>query len=288
MVKIMIAIIFLSLGCTGNKEKKHSNDLGDLQFFYDLTYDGVLNELEPDTGWVSNTDCDSLLFSGLACSLGMPVRIDMAEYAPGEIHRRPYNSCYTRENGDQGSKSTISRDMLTGYMACLIQTKDLDALKRLANYGEDHGWIMGEPSHMVSRVFLGANLTGLLGRSVFVLSEGQSDRVYRRTPTDYLPVYEDFERHVQVQGILLQERISGEITGQMFERLQEHAYADVNNPLFVAALGKFNGDQKYTINLLLSQTPCPSYARGEKPDLYCRINWLKAARIVLDGYKNPQ
>lgn len=287
MIKILFLILALSACTKKHEEVKHSNDLQDLQFFYDLTYKGVLDELDPVTGWPSNTDCDGTLWAGLGCSLGMPVRIELAEYAPGEIHRRPGNSCYTKENGDQGSKSTISRDMLTGYIACNIETKDLDALKRLANYGEDHAWIMGEPSHMVSRIFLAGNLTGLLGRAIFVLSKGSSDRLYRHAPTDYLPVYEDFERHIQTQGILLQERISGEITDQMFERLNDNAYESVNDPLFVAALGKFKGNQDYTIKLLLSDTPCPSYARGERPDLYCRINWLQAAKIVLDGYKNP-
>ena len=282
-MKLLFLCLFL-VSCTEkHEEKKHSNDLQDLQFFYDLTYKGVLDDLDPVTGWPSNTDCDGTLWAGIACSLDMPVRIDLAEYNPGEIHRRPSPSCYTKADGDQGSKSTISKDMLTGYMSCLWQRKDLDGLKRLANYGEDHAWIMGEPLSMASRVQLGNNLTGILGRAIYSLSDGDSDRDYRRLPPVYLPVFEDYERHVQVQGILLHEKITGSITDQMLERLNDNLYSNINDPLFMAAVGKFTGEQKNTIDLLLRMTPCPSYARGKRADIYCQLNWLQAARIVLDG-----
>jgi hypothetical protein len=69
----------------------------------------------------------------------------------------------------------------------------------------------------------------------------------------------------------------------MLDRLLENAELEPTNPLFAAALGRFTGDQSKTISLLLdAETPCPSYARGETPDTYCKINWLKAAKIVLE------
>ena len=278
-------ILLLLTSCSFPNKAKQVDHNEDLQFFYDVTYKEVLGELDPVTGWITNTDCDSLLFSGIACSLDFPVRIELAEYAPGEIHRRPFNSCYTKDHGDQGSKSTISRDMLTGYMSCLWERKDLDGFKRLADYGEKHAWIMGEPASMVSRVSFGGNLTGLLGRALYSLSGHGSDRTYRHLPTSYLPVLKDYERHVQVQGILLQDKVSGGITDEMLERLKDHAATYPDDQLFSAALGRFTGDQSHTIELLLKDTPCSSYVRGEKPETYCLINWLQAARIVLDGGK---
>jgi hypothetical protein len=206
----------------------------------------------------------------------MPVRIELAEYSPGEIHRRPYKACYSNEQGDLGSKSTVSRDMITGYLACLIARKDTEALKRLAAYGEANNWIMGEPKAMISRVLLSGNLVGLLGRTL-------GDKPYKHLPTSYLPVAEDFERHVQVQGILLQGQVSDTITPEMLSRLSEHANHSPENPLFQAALGKYTGNQQTTINLLLSEPPCPGYARGKRPDMYCQIGWLQAAKIVLEG-----
>lgn len=281
---IVLLLLLVSCGKSGDNEPQdHMTPIDELKLRYEVIFKDVINGLEPDTGWPSNDDCDGVLHAGLACSLGMPVNISLAEYSPGEIHRRPYNACYTREQGDVGSKSTISRDMLTGYMACLIERKDLDALKRLANYGEKNAWIMGEPSSMVSRVFLGGNLTGLLGRSIYNLSGGKVDRPYRHTPTSYLPVSEDFEHHISVQGILLQGKISGGITDQMLGRLKDHVNAYPKDQLFSAALGRFTGDQDNTVSLLLEGNPCTKYVRGHKPDLYCKINFLQAAKIVLDS-----
>jgi len=284
MVKLIILLLSLT-ACSSKKAEPHTNDTDDLQIYFDHIYRDVQNELDPVTGWIDNHDCDGLLWNGLACSLGMPVRIDLAEHSPGELHRRPYKACYSKEGIDQGSKSTISRDMVTGYLACAIERDDLDALKRLADYGQANAWIMGEPKAMVSRVLLTGNLIGLLGRAIYNISSGSSDRTYRHTPALYLPVSEDYERHVQVQGILLQEKVSGSITEEMLKRLEEHAEESPGNPLFVAALGKFKGDQAKAINLLLSEPHCPSYARGARPDIYCLVGWLSAAKIVLEGKK---
>jgi hypothetical protein len=243
-------------------------------------------DLESDTGWPSNSDCDGLLWSSLACRVGMPVRIELAEYSPGELHRRPYKSCFSNELGDQGSKSTISRDMLTGYMSCLWERKDLAAFQRLADYGEKNDWIMGSPASLISRVLLTGNGIGILGRAIYVLSGGSDDRYYRRTGYLYPVVSEDYERHIQTQSILLQDQIDDgynlRINGEMLDRLIENASAEPEDRLFAAALGRFTGDQSKTIELLLSEVQvCPSYARGEKPEVYCKLIWLQAAQIIL-------
>jgi hypothetical protein len=285
LLSLLISLVLIA-SCSkedNNKPEQHDDPIDELKSRYDLVLYDSINRLDPVTGWPGVNDCDGTLWAGLACSVGMPVKIELAEYSPGEIHRRPYKSCYTREQGDVGSKSTISRDMLTGYMACLIERKDLPALKRLANYGEKNTWIMGEPYDLVSRVFLGNNLIGLLGRSIYKLSNGDSDRIYRKLPTEYQSVSQDFERHIQVKGILLQSKITGSITDQMLSRLKDHVNAYPDDHLFHAALGKFTGDQSKTIQLLSKENPCTKYVRGENPDLYCEINWLQSAKIVLES-----
>jgi hypothetical protein len=100
-------------------------------------------------------------------------------------------------------------------------------------------------------------------------------------------VVEDYERHIQVKGILLQDAVDGEynltaINSEMLDRLLENAAAFPLDPLFAASLGRFTGDQKEANFLLMQEDlPCPSYARGEKPEIYCKLVWLQAARIVL-------
>lgn len=284
----LCVLLFGTSGCgwftkdDNNKPHDHDSPIEDLKLRYDDIFKQTILALDPETSWPSNIDCDATLWAGLACSIGMPVDISLAEYSPGEIHRRPHKSCYNREQGDVGAKSTISRDMLTGYMACLIERKDLDAIKRLADYGEKNTWVMGEPYDLLSRVFMGNNLIGLLGRSIYSLSNGNSDRIYRKLPTEYPSVRQDYEFHIQVQGILLQDKISGGITDQMLDRLKDSVNVYPKDQLFSAALGRFTGDQNGTINLLLTENSCTNYVRGEKPDLYCKINWLQSAKIVLE------
>lgn len=138
----IILTILLLTGCryvTKHESKQHDGvDLSDLKAKYALVYQEVENGSDDTTGWPSTQDCDSLLWAGIACSVGLPVQIDRAEYNPGEIHRRPEKLCYSDELGDIGAKSTISRDMLTGYMSCLWTRKDLAAFQRLADYGDKY------------------------------------------------------------------------------------------------------------------------------------------------------
>lgn len=293
----IICLIFLS-GCqyiTKHEAKQHDADLTQieqLRSMYEDIYSEVENELDDTTGWPSDRDCDGTLFAGLACSVGLPVKIELAEYSPGEIHRRPYEACYSEESGDLGSKSTISRDMLIGYMSCLWARKDLAAFQRLADYGEKNEWIMGLPKELLSRVLLTGNGIGIVGRAIYVLSGGSDDRYYRRTGYLFPAVSEDFERHIQTQGILLQDAIdsaytltTSAINEEMLDRLTENAAAMPDDYLFAAALGRFTGDQGRTIELLLAfdsdEPKCSSYVRGEKPDVYCKLNWLQAAKIVI-------
>jgi hypothetical protein len=251
----------------------------------------VNSGLDIDTGWPDNADCDATLWAGLACSIGFPVDISHAEYSPGEIHRRPVQACWTEESGDLGAKSTVSKDMLQGYLQCLWRRKDLPALQRLADYGESHDWIMGKPETLVSRVLMSGNQIGVLGRAIWVLSGNADDRYYRRMGYLYAQVAEDYEKHLQTQSILLQDKIDQDyaltldINDEMLTRLQENADSFPSDYLFAAALGKFTGDQTKTIDLLLNEeTPCPSYARGKKPDIYCKLIWLQSAAIVLGEY----
>ena len=282
MTKYLFTSILFLFGCSvfdkNESKPDDSIDTSDLLINYDTLYKDVLLGLDPVTGWPSINDCDATLFSGLACSLNMPVKIEYAEYSPGEIHRRPYKSCWTEKDGDVGSKTTISRDMLTGYIACGLARNDKPGMERLFEYGKKNEWIMGKPRFFVSRVLLGNNLTGTLAR--FLDKEG-----FKHLPTVYPQVFQDYERHIQVQGILNEYKVSGSISDQMLDRLKDNALAEPLDPLFSAAYNLFTGNQKDTVGLLLGGSKCPTYARGENPEVYCKLNWLQAAKIVLESAK---
>ena len=274
------------------KQTDASLPLDGLREKYNAVYQEVESELDPATGWISHIDCDSLLWNGLACSLGFPVNIELAEYEPGLMGRRPrepHGQCFTEENGDVGSKSSMSRDSATGYLSCLWGRKDLLAMQRFATRSENNDWFIGIPKDRFFETNLYFNLAGLLGRMIYVASSGADDRYYRRTGYLYPPVEKDFERNIQTQGILLQDGVDAAynlttaINKEMLDRLKENAAAYPDDFLFSAALGRFTGDQSRALDLLLSDTlVCPSYARGERPDVYCKIIWIQAAKIVLD------
>ncbi len=244
---------------------------------------------DQETGWPSATDCDGTLWAGLAAAAGAGVQLQLAEHAPGEIHRRPATPCWTDAGGDQGSASTVSRDMMTGYLWGIWARRDLAAAQRLADYGDAHTWIMGEPASDLSRVAMGTNLTGLLCRMVDKLSAGGDSRKCKNIPEAYFPVSGDYELHIQVLDILLQGEVNGglkllDIDGMMLDRLKEAVAENPNDALFQAALGVYTGDFTASTNLLNSDSyVSPTYVRGA--DNYRLVDWVFAASIVLKHQK---
>lgn len=265
-----------------------------------------------DDGWLARSECDSTLWNGLACAAGVPIKIELAEYEPGQIHRRPAPSCWTKEGGDQGSKSTVSGDMILGYEACLWRRKDLAGAVRLAAYGESHdrglGWEMGEPyPDQLERVLLRPSAQGRLGTMIERLSDGGDKRSYRLIPELYADVGADFEEHLQVIGMLLDGEMDRlvrfktpgdeiipdalefaaliDIPKSGFNRLKELASSRPNDALIQCVLGIYTGDEMPAITLLLDPAyQCPSYVRSDDPaaaEAYCQVHKLFAADCVL-------
>ncbi len=291
-------ILLLSVAACSNKKHEEVEPVADVRMseleakFETLKADTTA-ALDPATGWPSPTDCDGLLWAGKAAAAGLPVQIDLAEYSPGELHRRPPPSCWNETDGDVGSKSTISNDMVLGWLWAKWSLKDLDALKRLAAYGEEHNWQMGKPTSMLSRVILKPNQIGLLGRMIYVLSSKQDSRTYRHLFESYSKVGQDYERHLQALGIVLQGAVDMEemeitlvgISDQMLDRLKELVEAEPQNPLFHAALGIYTGDFDQAITLLLDDaTPTPTYVRGHNAEVLAKVERLFAMMLVIKAH----
>ncbi len=266
---IIIALLLLS-GCSF-KEPKPSTDSrrGELQAMYDSRLAEYNASTSVDHGWPSTKDCDGVLWAGLACYAGAEVDIGLAEYEPGRIERRPAPSCYPDESG-----STISRDQLTGYIACRWRKNDTEALKRLADYGEVHSWIMGEPGWKLDLVFMGQNLQAILGKMI--------DR-YKDLQITFAPLNRDYERHIQTIQINLLADLA-KLDFLQLDRVSQNVKYDNQDALFQATKGKFSGDMQEAVTLLLSADyKCPSYVRGA--DKYCAVHWLLATRVALDSLK---
>lgn len=262
-----LLILILALSCHTPIKESEDGRRNELQLIFNAKLDAYQYKTVAIFGWGSNTDCDAVLWSGLACYAGADVHIDLAEYAPGRIERRPAPSCYPDESG-----STISRDQLTGYMACRWRKNDTAALERLADYGEDHNWIMGEPGWKVDLVFMGQNLQAILGKMI--------DR-YPNLPITFLPLNRDFERHIQTIQLVLLGNMSS-LDALQLDRVKQNVNYDSKDALFQAVKGRYTGDMQEAVSLLLSDDyQCPSYVRGA--ETYCTIHWLFAARVALDS-----
>lgn len=310
---ILITLVALT-GCDRFKRVKPKDPADDprveqLRALVDGWRDELTGAL--DDGWIDRTECDGTLWNGLACAAGVPVNLALAEYEPGQIHRRPAPSCYTREGGDVGSQSTVSNDMLLGYEFCAWRRRDVEAVKRLAAYGEAHdvgggvGWVMGEPyPERADRVLVRPNGLGRVGTLLERLTDGSDKRPYRIIPEVYASVGEDFERHLQVIGIILDgeaDRIVRlradepivpealrafaliDIPKGAVDVLEELADASPNDALFQAARGIYSGQMMPAIDLLINPAyECPSYVRGAAE--YCTVHKLIAADTVLRSF----
>lgn len=219
--------------------------------------------LDPVSGWPNPHDCDGLLWAGLASAAGLSPNLGLAEYTPGEMHRRPesYGKCYPED-----SKSEISNDMLLGY----IWGADRAALERLSAYGAANNWVMGEGT--LTRTKMSENLKGILGRAL-----GTANRAI---PPVYLPVAEDYERHLAALGILKFGELDGSISDAMLTRLREMQLAEPDNALYAGALDRFLGTRD-CVGILLQDQIVPSYVRGENLEALARVEWLFAAAICL-------
>ena len=288
-------LAILPIACGPDVQKsaptKHEGIEG-LRILYEERLEAYEFATTDRSGWPSHSDCDGLLFASLASYSGATVDLTLAEYAPGEWHRRPAPSCWTEELGDQGSKSTISNDMLLGLMLGIWAEKDVKAAQRLAVFGEFNTWVMGYPfPEMASRVLLKPHQVGLLGKAIEKLTNGQDLRSYRKLPTLYTPVLEDYEVHLQTIGILFHGELDDavfalDVSNGMFERLTENTNKNPGDGFLAAVWGLYSGDSNPAFELLLDPNyKCPSYARSQNQEtqaMYCEVHWLLAAKIVLD------
>lgn len=231
------------------------------------------------TGWPSDDDCDGTLWAGLAKASGVnTVLLEKAKQADGKIHRRPTKPCW--ENGvDVGASSTISKDMLLGYVFGMWRSGNRGELESLFSYGKDHGWRMGDPASEVGKVFLTPNGIATLCKAIKSL--GGDYKSECDLPTVFSSGSKDFEEHLAVLGIILWGEVNGgTIPADAYQTLTDLAYKHAQDALFNSAYaGYASGNFDVPTQLLLSDYSYPSYVRGNEN--YKLVHWLFAADLIL-------
>ena len=286
--------IFLFLLACGKKdidEKKAepSDFLERLRERYKWYLDEEIKKTwDVETGWPDAKDCDGLLWAGLAKAAGVSsVKLELAEYEPGKLHRRPKSPCWA--NGqDLGSKSTISRDMVLGWLWGSTAHSDWDAIKRFQQRGEDKNWVIGDPwPERPGEVLMNGNLIGLLGR--ISCSKWDYCPPYKYIEALHEKSEKDYVRHLTTLFILLDSKVDDmikqvDITENSLEMLKWNHEKDPNDLLFEAAYRLFtDGKFDNVISGLLSDNMYyPSYVRGSST--YVDVYWLFTAKLVLDQF----
>lgn len=218
--------------------------------------------VDQESGFLYAEDCDSLLFNGLYYASVIDTHtgafdLAKAQSPSGRWERRPVakGPCYPDE-----SKSTISKDMILGVMYFAWKTRRLDIAESLASYGEAHNWIMGEPDSQLDRVVMTPSQIGLLYQVIYRL--GGADTAARHLPDVYPEGKTGFEAHLEVISILLHAEVDDQegVTDVMLGRLREQASRQPDNPLFLAALRRFDGDRTEALKALMESPHWPSDA----------------------------
>lgn len=286
----LVLCSLLVVGCGKKVEEADSQKLGrlgELRAKYQENVEKAKKEWDQETGWPSKDDCDGTLWAGLArAGQVSSVMLNRAKHADGKIHRRPTSPCYA--NGqDLGSKSTISKDMLLGYVYGLFRSGNRGELEYLFGYGRSNNWIMGEPASEVGRVVLTPNGIATLCRAIKSL--GGSYKPECDLPVSFGSGNADFERHLAVLGILLWGEVNGgtklvessdAIPAGALETLTRLSYESPKDALFQAAYALYTtGDYSYPVDLLLGEYSYPSYVRGSEH--FRLVHWIFTADLIL-------
>lgn len=290
----LLLTVFLSASCGVFKRRSEtppesSDRIAELKALYEAGLARAVEIRDAETGWLARGDCDGMIWTGQYAATGAAgVNILAAEYdGSGRFSRRPFPACWDETNGDQGSKTTWSRDMfLGGLLPYAYYRGDREALERHAAYGRGHNWQMGEPL-ADGRVVYTPSLIGILYKAIEAM--GGEPNVNSAWPTVYPSGLVDYEAHLQAMAILLHGEIDAvgasltlDISNQMFERIMEHAAREPDEPLYAFLAMKYDGKLTHVLDLLLDPAmPMGGFVRCSDPP-QCRLaHWLFVADLTL-------
>jgi hypothetical protein len=223
-----------------------------------------------------------------SCSLGEATTVNLraSEYPdqPGRFDRRPPPFCWTKELGDQGSKTTWSRDMgIAGLIPGAWCKKDLKLLEDHAAFGESTNWNMGEPL-ADGRAIYTPPIVGILYSTIKDLGGEISPKA--KYPSVYFAGLDDYQAHLQMMDIWIKSDLRDEVSEIMLNRIDEHSKREAECPFYAFMKGKFSGDQSKTIDLLLaSGEPKCSYVRSNEKEKSDLAEWLFVSKLVLDSFE---
>jgi hypothetical protein len=229
------------------------------------TYRSQISGLKGDYGWISGSECDAVTFNSLAAAAGIEGIDIFAAEENGKWYRTPAKSCLEEAK----SKSSCSRDNYVTLLHYLLTAKDLPAVERMIQHGEDTDWFVCDHDGSTdgkSRVYITPQLQGLIYRLRYHL--GGADHG-KRLIGQVWGSARGFEAHLQVLSIHLLGRMEGKIAPGSRDVVQAHRDRNPDNALFQAVASKYgDGDMMNAVNILLNDKYFPEDRLPEDSE-YC-------------------
>lgn len=255
--------------------------------------------------------CDSALFAGLlgvACD-GVDVQPFEDESAPGKMCRTWECNCFIPPQGDQpakdnGAKAGYSKDMNAGIMMNQIVKPVPALIDRIISYLKDNNLVMCQAIDSVTFASRCVMPPTTYNKWIDLQTkiEGKQLHLYEpekeQNSDDAVPK-KDFENHLEVVGILTEEKIYGGISDSSLKKLEAQAARQPNNALFVGAYSRFSKDNlDHAADLWLAQCPlgrfpnnrddqCTSYRYQrdeESTDSSGQPNWKPCPQEPFEEY----
>ena len=278
----IILAIFVVVGC-GKKREANESPEPTMIDQLSTTYDAWIAQSIPmrgeHNGWITPSSCDGMLWTGLWASSprveGVDITASEYEQSPGRFGRRPPPHCWDETNGDVGSKTTWSRDMLKGLMIWSYRRGHRDVLERHAEYGKRKNWKMGEPLDDGRAVYTPSSI-GELYSTIYAM--GGEDNASRVWPGTYTSGLNDYQAHLQMLSIYIRGTIAEQlnsadaipmpgaglldISNTMYDRIVEHSSREPLCPFYEYMRAVYDdGDLNHATELVMSPTWDCEYMR---------------------------
>lgn len=269
-----LTIFLLSCGKPHNKAVATVSSLEDVLKKRDF-YIEQATKLTDEYGWL-DFGCDGLLHNSIAAFSGFPVSPTLAKDAEGKWYRTPGKDCY---RPDVENSTSISKDMFNGLMLWAYASKDLQTLKDLYQYGDDHNWIMGDANtalETIARVTFSPEMVLRLKKMIESLQPNLTGVIFEESDEGLIILRETFEAHLHVISILQKSMINGGITDNELAVLEAYTKRQPYNAFFQAMFHKFNpndGNQERAINILMDASLFPNDRLPESKDRCSEYIW---------------
>lgn len=287
MLKIL-ALILLTACSTTPKVERAKDVLFEQVKNKQRTLIAEYTEITKDraSGWLSEKDCDGMLWSALGASFHCPksFNIRAAQFEKGRFGRKPSKDCWIGKQN--GSRTSWSQDMGMGLLTYAMKCEDKDLVADHLIYGTKNNYIYGEgqPAYVWGAAYYRLGIRGLMGK---VASYNGFPNTVQYNPTIYPPKLDDYAAHLQMLEIYMRSYMTGHLTSLQKTRVLEHIKRVPLDPFFMSLGAKFGlVNFRVAADLCLAENDfIGEYVRCH--DIKeCRLSqMLKACGILLEAYR---